>query len=89
MILNHSLLGKPIIEEYEQTIKSQNAYIEELKQNKEFLEEQRRNWQRLAEERESVIAELQEKFWIRLGLRLGTLKQHNIINLERNKRKNY
>ncbi|MDQ1271607.1 MAG: hypothetical protein QG591_237 [Planctomycetota bacterium] len=74
---------------HEQTIESQKAHIEDQKQSKALLEEQQNNWQRLAEERESVIAELQEKFWIRLGVRLGTLKQHNIVNLERNKRKNH
>jgi hypothetical protein len=75
MILRHSPLWKPIIEEYEQTIEKQNARIEELKQGKALLEEQLNNWQRLAEERESLIAQFQGKLWVRLGLRLGAMKQ--------------
>lgn len=72
---------------YEQTIEGQKAHIEELKQGKAFSEEQRRNWQRLAEEREIIIAKLQETLWVRLGLRLGTLKQPNIVNFEGNQGK--
>lgn len=73
--------------EHEQTIESQKAHIEELKHGKASLEEQRRNWQRLAEEREIIIAKLQETLWVRLGLRLGTLKQTNIVNFEGNQGK--
>jgi glycosyltransferase involved in cell wall biosynthesis len=70
--------------EHEQTIGKLLALIEELKQGKMLMEQQISNWQQLAEERESIITKLQEKLWVRLGLRLGILKQHNIANLERN-----
>lgn len=95
-ILKHSPLWKPIIEEYEQTIEKQNTRIEELntrieelKQSKALLEEQRNNLQRLVEERESLIAKFQGKLWVRLGLRLGAMKQPYVINIERNQRKSH
>lgn len=75
--------------EHEQTIGKLLALIEELKQGKMLMEQQISNWQQLAEERESIITKLQEKLWVRLGLRLGTLKQPNIVNLERNQGKKH
>ena len=69
LILKHSPTWQSAIEKYEQTIA--------------ILEEQRRSWQGLAEEREFKIMKLQEKFWVRLGLRLERALKQLILKSEK------
>lgn len=101
LILMHSQLWGPVVEEQDQTITKQQALIQQLEQSRASLDEDRNKWQRLAkeleqekrsledelgksrrltEERESLIAKLQEETWVRLGLRLGIVKQPDIDN---------
>jgi hypothetical protein len=54
---------------------------ENLEQDKISLKNELEEWKRLAGERELLIAELQGKLWVRLGLRLRTLKQPGILKL--------
>ena len=48
---------------------------ERLEQEKTSSEDRREKWRRLAEEREILITELQQRFWVRVGRRLGIRDQ--------------
>jgi glycosyltransferase involved in cell wall biosynthesis len=54
---------------------------EDLEQAKMSLKNELDEWQHRAEKRELLIAELQGKLWVRLGLRLRTLKHPGILKL--------
>jgi hypothetical protein len=89
MILQHSPLWPLIVEEYEQTLRQQQAQLAALQQTHTAVEQERDTWQRLAQQheqaqekwqqltqqRESIIAALVDTTWIRLGLRIGIVKQ--------------
>jgi hypothetical protein len=54
---------------------------ENLEKDKMSLKNELDEWRHLAEKRELLISELQGKLWVRLGLRLKTLKQSGILKL--------
>ena len=88
MILRHAPTWGPIVEEYEQSLRQQHAALDELQQAYAIATQEQGRWQRLAQEREARITILEDTLWVRLGLRLGIIKQPERVSRDGNQAKN-